>query len=50
MEINNKRKIATTEKRMLRGILGVSRLEYIRNEEIRNKTDPWGIEAGVHPE
>ena len=35
MKVTNKRKIATTEMRMLRGILGVSRLEHIRNEDIR---------------
>ena len=35
MEVTNKRKIATTEMRMLRGILGVSRREHMRNEDIR---------------
>ena len=35
MKVTNKRKIATTEKRMLRGILGMSRRDHMRNEEIR---------------
>ena len=35
MKVNNKRDIATTEMRMLRGILGVSRRDHMRNEEIR---------------
>ena len=35
MKVTNKRKIATTEMRMLRGILGVSIREHMRNEEIR---------------
>ena len=34
-KVTNKRTIATTEMRMLRGILGVSRGEHMRNEEIR---------------
>ena len=35
MKVTSKRKIATTEMRMLRGILGVSRREHMRNEEFR---------------
>ena len=35
MKLTNNRKIATTEMRMLRGILGVSILEHMRNEDIR---------------
>ena len=35
MKVNNKRKIATMEMRMLRGIVGVSRRYYMRNEDIR---------------
>ena len=35
MKVNSKRKIATTEVRMLRGILGVLRLDHMRNNEIR---------------
>ena len=35
MKVTNKMKIATTEMRMLRGILGVSRREHMRNEDIR---------------
>ena len=35
IKVTNKRKIATTEMRMLRGILGVSRREHMRNEDIR---------------
>ena len=35
MKVNNKRKIATTEVRMLRGILGVLRRDHMRNNEIR---------------
>ena len=34
MKVNNKRKIATTEMRMLRGIFGVLRLDHMRKEEI----------------
>ena len=33
MKVTNKRKIAATEMRMLRGILGVSRREHMRNED-----------------
>ena len=35
MKVTNKRKIATTEMRMLRGILGVSKRDHMRNEDIR---------------
>ena len=35
MKVNSKRKIATTEVRMLRGILGVLRRDHMRNNEIR---------------
>ena len=35
MKVTNKRKIATTEMRMHRRILGVSRREHMRNDEIR---------------
>ena len=35
MKVTNKRKIETTEMRMLRGILGVSIREHMRNEDIR---------------
>ena len=35
MKVTNKRKIATTQMRMLRGILGVSRRVHMRNEDIR---------------
>ena len=34
MKVTNKRKIATTEMKMLRGILRVSRRDHMRNEEI----------------
>ena len=33
--MTNKRKIATTETRMLRGIIGVSKRDHMRNEDIR---------------
>ena len=35
MKVTNKKKIATTEMSMLRGILEVSRRDHMRNEEIR---------------
>ena len=35
MKVTNKRQIATTEMRMLRGILGVSKRDHMRNEDIR---------------
>ena len=35
MKVTNKRKIATTEMRVLRGILGVSKPDHMRNEDIR---------------
>ena len=35
MKVTNKRNIATTEMRMPRGILGVSRRDHMRNVEIR---------------
>ena len=35
MKVNNKRKIATTEVRMLCGILGVLRRDHMRNNDIR---------------
>ena len=35
MKVTNKRKIATTEMRMFRGILGMSRRDHTRNEETR---------------
>ena len=35
MKVTNKKKIATTEMRMLRGILVVSRRDHMRNEDIR---------------
>ena len=35
MKVTNKRTIATTEMRMLRGILGVSNRDHMRNEDIR---------------
>ena len=40
MKTYNKRNIATSEMNMLRGILGVSRLEHIRHEEIRRLLNP----------
>ena len=35
MKMTNKRNIATTEMRILRGFIGVSRRDHMRNEEIR---------------
>ena len=38
IKVNNKRKIATTETRMLHVIIGVSRRDHMQNEEIRRIT------------
>ena len=46
MKVNNKRKIAATEMRMLRGIPGVSRRYHMRNEEIRRLITPIADRRG----
>ena len=48
MKVTNKRKIATTEMRMLRGILGVSRRDNMRNEEIRRILRVSPIDEVMH--
>ena len=48
MKVTNKRKIATTEIRMLRGILGVLRREHMRNEDIRRILHITPIDEVMH--
>ena len=48
MKVNNKRTIATTGTRMLRWILGVSRRDHIRNEEIRHIFQLAPIDEVMH--
>ena len=48
MKVTNTRKIATTEIRMLRGILVVSRREHMRNEDIRRILDITPIDEVMH--
>ena len=45
MKESDKRRLNTTEMRMLRAILGVTRLDRIRNEEIRRRLNVMPIEA-----
>ena len=48
MKVTNTRKIATTEMRMLRGIIGVSRRDHMRNEEIRRILHLSPIDEVMH--
>ena len=48
MTTNIKRKIATIEMRMLRGIIGVTTQEYIRNEEIGGLPNLLPIDEIMH--